>query len=100
MPEISVIQFGVMPALIQQSIVTALLNDRSFLHDNDTIRGFDRGQAMRDQNAGGVFENEIQRLLNLPFGKWINAGGGFIKDEDGGVLHKHAHERHELALSH
>ena len=46
------------------------------------------------------FQNEIQRLLDLPFGEGVNAGGRFIQNEDGGVLHQHAHQRHELTLPH
>jgi hypothetical protein len=82
------------------TFMAAFFNDRAFFHDHDSVCGFDGGQAMRDQDAGCVFQNEIQRLLDLPFSEWVNAGGGFIQNEDGGVLHEHAHQRHELTLPH
>jgi len=31
-----------------------------------------------DEDAGGLLQDEIERLLDLPLGKWINAGSGFI----------------------
>ena len=100
MPEICIVQLSVMPALGQQSIVTAFFDDGAFLHHDDPVRGFDRGQAMRDQDAGCVFQDEVQCLLDLPFSERVNAGSGFIQNEDGGVLNENAHERHELTLSH
>ncbi len=45
-------------------------------------------------------QDQVERLLDLPFGERVDAGGGFIQDEDGGILHQHAHQRHQLALSH
>src|SRR5689334_3366984 len=55
---------------------------------------------MRDQNARCVFQDEVQCLLDLPFGEWINARSRFIQDEDGRFLHQYPHQRHELTLSH
>ena len=34
----------------------------------------------------GICQNQIQRLLDLPFGKRINASRRFIEDKDGGTL--------------
>src|SRR5581483_7502299 len=47
-----------------------------------------------------MFEDEIQRLLNLPLGERINAGSRFIEDEDGGTLDEDSHQRHKLSLPH
>src|SRR5258706_4591743 len=55
---------------------------------------------MGDQNTRGIFEYQIQCLLDLPFSKWVNASGSLIKDKDRGLLHQDAHQRHELALTH
>ncbi|MFH1636670.1 MAG: hypothetical protein ABIG63_22025 [Chloroflexota bacterium] len=56
MPEIRVIQLGVMSALRptgEQSIVVSLFDDGTLLHDRASVRSLHRGQ-MRDQDAGGV----------------------------------------------
>ena len=33
------------------------------VHHDDAVRRLDGGQTMRNQDAGGVFEDEIERLL-------------------------------------
>ena len=55
---------------------------------------------MRNQDAGGVFQNKVQRLLNLPLGKGINACSGFIQDEYRWPLHQNAQKRYKLTLPH
>jgi len=67
MPEIGIVQLGIVIVLTQQPIVASLLDDGAFLHDDDSVRCFHGGQAMRDQDAGGVFQDQVQRLLTLPF---------------------------------
>ena len=91
MTKVGVVQLSIMTVLLQQPVVTAFFDDGSLLHDYDAVRGFDGGKTMRDQNAGGILEDQIQCLLNLPFCERINAGSGFIENKDGGVLHQHAH---------
>ena len=100
MPEIRVVERGVMSALGEQTFVVPLLDDRAFFHHHDAVGGFDGGQPVRDQDAGGMFQDQVQRLLDLPFGERVDAGGGFVQDEDGGLLHQDAHQRHELTLPH
>ena len=56
-PEISIIKFSVMPTLGQQAIVTAFFDDGAFLHDDDSICGLHGGETMRDEDAGGIFQN-------------------------------------------
>jgi len=53
--------------------VITLLDDRTFLHDDDSVRGFHGGQAVRDHDAGCVFEDEVQCLLDLPLGERVNS---------------------------
>ena len=100
MPEVGVVQRGVMPALCEQALVIPLLDDPALFHHDDAVRGFDRGETVRDQDAGRIFQDQVQRLLDLPLGERVDAGGGFIQDEDGRLLHQDAHQRHQLALPH
>ena len=43
MAEISVVERGVMSALTQQPLVTALFDDGTVVHDDDAVGGLDRG---------------------------------------------------------
>ena len=64
-----------MSILIEQAIVIPFFDDPAFFHDDDSVRGLDGGQPVRDQNARGICQDQAQRLLDLPFGERINAGG-------------------------
>jgi hypothetical protein len=65
--EIGIVQLGIVTILTQQPIVISLLDDGAFLHDDDSVRCLHGGQAMGDQDAGGIFQDQIQCLLDLPF---------------------------------
>jgi len=47
--------------------VVTFFDDSAFFHDDDSVRGFDGGQPVRDQNARGLCQDQAQRLLDLPF---------------------------------
>jgi hypothetical protein len=66
-PEIGIVQLGIVAVLSQQPIVISLFDDGAFLHDDDPVRRLHSGQAMRDQDAGRIFQDQVQRLLDLPF---------------------------------
>ena len=55
---------------------------------------------MGDQNAGAVFQNQIQRLLDLPLGEGVDTGGGLVQDKDGGLVQQHTQQRNHLPLPH
>jgi len=66
-PEIGIVQLGIVTILTQQPIVAPLLDDGAFSHDDDSVRRLHGGEAMGDQDAGGIFQDQIQCLLDLPF---------------------------------
>ena len=55
---------------------------------------------MGDEDRGAAPQDHARRLLDLHFCEGVNAGGGFIQDEDGWLLHEHPHQRDELPLAH
>ena len=100
MPKISIIQFRIMPALREQVGVVASFDDVALLEHNDAVSVFHGGEAVGNDDGRAVGHDEVEGFLNLFLGKGINAGGGFVEDEDGWLLHQHAHYRDELALAH
>ena len=61
MPEIRVVQLGIMSALREQALVIPLLDNGARLHDHDPVRCLHRGQAVCDQDAGGGSVVETNR---------------------------------------
>ena len=74
--EIGVVEVGVVPFLGQETLVIPLFDDAAFLQHDDAVGCPDGGEAMGDQDAGGVFQDQIQGLLDLPLGEGVDAGGG------------------------
>ena len=64
-------------------------NDLTFIDHNDPVCRLYCGQAMGDQDAGTIFEDQVQSLLDLPLCKWIDAGCGLIQNKDCWVLDQH-----------
>ena len=42
MPEVGVVERGIMPAACQQRVVVALFDDGAVFHDDDAVSGLDR----------------------------------------------------------
>ncbi|OQC54599.1 MAG: hypothetical protein BWX54_02189 [Verrucomicrobia bacterium ADurb.Bin018] len=80
--------------------MAAFFDDPPVLHHDDAVSRTHSRQPVSDEDAGGALQDQIERLLDLPFGEGINAGGGLIQNEDGRLLHQHAHQRHQLPLTH
>jgi hypothetical protein len=76
MPEIGIVERGIMTAFFEQTLIVAFLDNLPFFHNNDAIRGFDSREAMRDQVASRMFQDQVQCLLDLPLGEQVDAGGG------------------------
>jgi hypothetical protein len=54
MPEIGVVQFGVVAALGHQFVVLAFFDDPTVVHDDDAVGVLDRGQAVGDDDGRAV----------------------------------------------
>ena len=78
----------------------AFFDDGSFPQDDDAVGAADGAQTMGDEDRGRVRENQLHGFLNLHLGEGIDAGGGFIQDEDRRALNEDAQQAHELTLPH
>ena len=58
MPEVCVIQLGVVAALGQELIVAALLNNAPLLQHKNSIGRLDGGKAVRNHNRGALLEQQ------------------------------------------
>ena len=68
--------------LLQQFLVAAFFDDFTMVHDHDHIRGCDRAQAMRNDEAGSSFLQSLQGILNEPLRLRINIAGCFIENQN------------------
>jgi hypothetical protein len=63
-PEVGVVQVGVMPALRQQPIrswlPSSMMQVGPCFHHDDAVCGFDGGQAVGDQDAGRILQDQVQ----------------------------------------
>ena len=56
-------------------------------------------QAVRDDDRGAPGEKPIQGVANHHFGFSIDAGGGFVEDQEARIMRQGAGETHQLALA-
>ena len=59
----------------------ALFDDFAAVHDDDAVGGFDGGQAVGDDDAGTVFHQAFECLLDEAFGFVVQCAGGFVKKQ-------------------
>ena len=83
---LGLIKLAVSSRLRHQIVVAALLDDASFVKDNDDIGIFDSGQTVSDDDGGFVVHKFVQSILHQIFRNGIKCAGGFIKDKDGGIF--------------
>ena len=67
MVKLTVIQFGVEPALLQQALVISLLHDVAVPHDQNGIRVPDGGQPVGHDEAGAALHHLLEGLLDADF---------------------------------
>lgn len=100
MPEVGVVQFGIMPVLRHELVVAALLDDFAAPQHDDAVCRAHSAETMRDENRRGLREDQVKRFLNLRFGERVDARRRFVENEDGGALHQHTQQADQLALPH
>ena len=77
----------------------ATLDDAAVFNDQDLVRAANGGEAVRDDEGGAAAHQVGEALLNQGFGFGIEAGGGFVKDEDAGIGENGAGDGDALALT-
>ena len=98
-PEVGVVQLCVVTTRLEEAVVCSVLYNAALVDDDDSVRVPDGGEAMRDDDRGSSANHRVETLLDLCLGEWVDARGGFVQDEDRGILQEHARERDELSLA-
>lgn len=63
----------------------AAFDDLAVFHDEDLVGAADGGEAMGDDEGGAAAHEVGETFLDHGFGFGVEAGGGFVEDEDAGV---------------
>ena len=100
MAEISIIKFRIMPTLLHERIVVALLDNFALAQHNDTVCAANGTQPVGNQDRSRLGKDFIECFLNLRFCKRVNTGGRFIKDENWRLLQQNTQLTHQLTLPH
>ena len=80
-------------------MMRALFNNATLIEDDDVI-GFEDGVETVGNGNDSFSLHELARgFFEQGFGFRVEAGGGFVEDEDGRVLEEGARERETLRLS-
>ena len=87
------------PALREQLVVRALLDDPAVLEDDDQVGVADRREAVRDDERGPAVQQAAERLLDLALGADVDRARRLVEDQDPRVGEQRARERDELPLA-
>ena len=79
------IRGGVVAVEGEQLLVGALLDDPAVLEDDDPVAAADRGDLVRDDQAGAAGEVLLQGLLDPRLGLGVEGAGAVVEQQDGGV---------------
>ncbi len=74
------------------------LGDASTIQNEDAVGPADGGEAMGHDEAGTVAHEPFQRALQACLGDGVDAGGGFVENEDGRIGQHGAGEADDLPL--
>ena len=86
-------------ALGQEFLVGALFAEAAFVEDEDAVGVLDGAEAMGDDERGAAAEEAVERFADQEFGFGVDAGGGFVEDEEARIVSQGAGEIDELALT-
>ncbi len=82
LPELAVVELGVFAAALHQRVVVADLLDVAVLHVEDDGGVADRGESVRDYEAGAALHQRRHGVLDDLFGVGVDVAGGFVEDHD------------------
>ena len=79
-------EFGVVAVLGDELVVPAGLDDAALLEHDDLIGAPDGGEAVGNHEHRAALHEALERELDFAFGDGIDAGSGFVEDDEGRVL--------------
>src|SRR5260370_5484954 len=77
----------------------ALLAETALVEDEDAVSMLNGAEAVRDDERGAAAEQAVEGIADLQFGFGVHARGGFVEDEEAGIVGEGAGEIDELALA-
>lgn len=77
---------GVLAFFADEGGMFAVFDDFAFAEDDDAVEGGDGAEAVGDDDAGAVFHEVFEGVLDEFFGFGVEGGSGFVEDEDWGVF--------------
>lgn len=84
--ELEGIELIIAPLLVQQLLVSALLQDFSVGQKDDVVRMLDGTQPVGHDQHGADVLHFFQRVLNEKLGFRIDVGGGLVQDHHRGLV--------------
>ena len=78
--------------MCEQLLVRAVLAQLAFVHDEDGVGALDGAEAVRDEHAGAAGDHALKRRADAEFGFGVDGAGGFVEDEDAGLVRERACE--------
>ena len=85
-------ELGVEPAVGEQAVVGALLDDAALIHDQDAVGGADRGEAVGDDEGGAPLHQPVEGLLHLALALGVERRGRLVEEQDRRVLEDRARD--------
>src|SRR5215471_8285819 len=76
------VQVVVAAALSVESLVRTALDDAACFDNQDLVGAANGGKAVRDDKRGASAHQVLQAFLNQRLGFGVEAGSGFVKDEN------------------
>ncbi|RUS18111.1 hypothetical protein BC937DRAFT_89141 [Endogone sp. FLAS-F59071] len=64
----------------------ALLGNYPLVHYNDQVCVLDCRKPVRDHNCAAVLGGNVKGALDQPLRRRVEGGGGFVEEEDSGIL--------------
>ena len=92
-------QLPIIAVLSEQTLVGAAFYNLSVVEHTDLIGILDRTQTVGDGYGGTRLHQTLQSILYQTLALRIEGGGGFIEDEDRGILQDGTGDGDTLALT-
>jgi len=89
----------VVAILRQQLGMSAALDNPPLVHDQDQVGLLDGRQAVGDHQGGAALHDLVQSSLDMPLGLGIEGRGGFVENQQWGILQQGAGNCQALALA-
>lgn len=93
------VELPVEAAVGEELLVGALLAELALVHDENGVGALDGGEAVGDQDTRPALHHSLQGGADAEFGFGVDAAGGFVEDQNAGIVGQGAGEVDELLLA-